>query len=198
LQRAGAPTRRASEDAGEDKDAGGAMFVSLNTPWLRQLFRPLEQKYNLWWYRTLDDKRGDCDALSSWVMRRLLAPPLPSATTCQRIGAESAWRQLPAGTAVSATALHTRRRRSPTVNDDNQTAAQPDAASESGEPAGVVQLPPDDDDIWEEAPADAAAPPAVENVGNGWNARGILLGLLALAIIIGGLLFIYWGAFHIV
>jgi hypothetical protein len=84
------------------------------------------------------------------------------------------------------------------VNDDNQTATQPDAASESGEPAGVVQLPPDDDDIWEEAPADAAAPPAVENVGNGWNARGILLGLLALAIIIGGLLFIYWGAFHIV
>jgi hypothetical protein len=82
------------------------------------------------------------------------------------------------------------------VKDDNQSDTALDAANSSGV-AGVVQLPPDDDDTWEAAP-DEVAPPVVENVGNGWNPRGILLGLLALAIIIGGLLFIYWGAFHIV
>jgi len=83
------------------------------------------------------------------------------------------------------------------VNGDKQPDAAPDAASSPGV-AGVVQLPPDDDDTWEAAPEESAPSPAVEQVGNGWNARGILLGLLALAIIIGGLLFIYWGAFHIV
>ena len=83
------------------------------------------------------------------------------------------------------------------MNDDNQPADAPDATNQPGV-AGVVQLPPDDDDTWEAAPEEAAPPPVVEQVGDGWNLRGVLLGLLALAIIIGGLLIIYWGAFHIV
>ena len=83
------------------------------------------------------------------------------------------------------------------MTDDNQPDAALDTTNQPGV-AGVVQLPPDDDESWEAAPVETAALPAAEQVGNGWNARGILLGLLALAIIIGGLLFIYWGAFHIV
>lgn len=82
------------------------------------------------------------------------------------------------------------------MNDDHQPDA-PDEVSTSVV-AGVVQLPPEDEDTWEAAPEGTVMPPAEEQVGSGWNARGILLGLLALAIIIGGLLFIYWGAFHIV